>query len=441
MRSVGAGCLRWTILYLFLAASAAALVYARVPERRLAVGTGCGAALLLWLGLAYVSGVRERHREATLVRQAIDAGRPEDGQKIAVAGVVRGVGTVHAPLSGKRCVLYEYKALAAGREQVGAVEGFALSPLAIDGARGSIRLLAAPELAFDEEQLDADTAQRNLTEYMARTQFIVHEGIDINRELAHVRSVMADDDGHIRYDIRRETPGPNLSAMSLREKVLAPGEHVVAIGRYSSARGGLVPDPSAALYPVKLFKGSPDAIAKKLRSRDRVDVPMSCGCILPVFLAAAIALIVLPLGRIEEQYPKKLASWPEVRLEQWLDRRVRPKLAPFGVVQQDSVAAALPMNTARGRLSDGQRSIELRTAAARRDGNIVEITLSGGIGGAIVRLRLNGDVASVGLVGGETLLGPDATAEDIVMEANEIRGRITCITDGVKMRATFRSSL
>lgn len=444
MKSMARSCLRWLLLYFVIGALFSALVYARFPRIGFALGWGFGAAMLVWFSIGYLGGMRERHAEVRLIRKGLSGAKPEDGEKIAVCGPIgSSIAMLESPLTKRRCVAYEYKVLHAGNEQAAVYEGFALMPATIHG----VRLLAAPELAFPEEQYGGPQHRQNLQEYVAKTDFIVHQGINFKRELAHFKSVLADDDGRIRYDIRRGKPEEieaQLGDVAMWEKVLLPGEKICAVGRYSSARGGLVPDPTAIMHPVKVVKGDAEDVIRGLTKRDKTDVFMSCGCLIPVLLAALIALSVVPLDAIEQMLPQKDPSWPEVRVEQWLKTTLRPRLAGTPLVPEGETTIDLPVNRARGKLED----VPLTIATATREGESIEVWLFGmpeadsTSQAVIARIHPVGRVESLRVLNGAAIPTEDAELENFRIGEASVVGRITAMPEGgPRLRAAFHASL
>jgi hypothetical protein len=425
-------CGRWLVLYVVLAALAAALIYARFPRLPVALGAGAVAGGLIWMSIASIGGMGAKSAEARLIRRARNGGRPSDGEKVAVIGTVSGgMDALESPITRRRCMAYEYKVLEPGRETAATYEGFALAPLTIDGPRGAIRLLAVPELAFPEERPEEPEHLSNLKEYIDRTTWKVHEGIDLKREFAFLKNVLADDDGRIRYDVRREAAPENLELMKLSEKTLAAGEKIVAIGRFSSARGGLVPDPKALMYPVKILKGDVDEVLRKSGSRV-TDLAMSCGCLIPVIVAALIALTVVPLAAIEQMIPTKDPSWIEVRLERFIDRNVR------SYFPKDQVAIEISTGEARGRLND----IRLHTASATREDNATDVTLTSEDGHAGVVLRFRGErLQSARVIGDGAIPENEIDVEQLDTADGQITGRVTYLSKDLNLRATFRAMI
>ena len=171
MHSLKKSCLRWTLVYLLLGALFSWLVYQRVPQTKLALMCGFGAAVLVWFCIGYIAGIGARRAEARMMEAAMRGERPNDGEKIAVVGTIASsFETLEAPISKRRCVAYEYKAIPETSEEMSTIDGFALVPLPIDGPRGSIRLLAAPDLDFPFEVFSRLEQYDNFREYIAQTR-------------------------------------------------------------------------------------------------------------------------------------------------------------------------------------------------------------------------------------------------------------------------------
>ncbi|PYQ26899.1 MAG: hypothetical protein DMF56_22225 [Acidobacteria bacterium] len=438
MNSLKKSCLRWTLVYLILGALLSWLVYQRVPQTKLALGCGFGAAVLVWFSIGYVAGIGARRAEARMMETAMRGERPSDGEKIAVVGTIASsFETLEAPMSKRRCVAYEYKAIPETAEEMSVIDGFALVPLSIDGPRGSIRLLASPDLDFPFEVSSRLEQYDNFREYIAQTQFEQLPGINIKRDLARLKTVLADDDGRIHYDTMR-TQDVDVSKMKLEEKILAPGEHVVAIGRYSAAKNALVPDADAILYPVKITKGEPKSVKQRGRGKDVFEMFLGCGCLVPVLIAAILGLANLSLDAIEQQFPAKDPSWTEVRVERWIRRDVRPLLSS----QQSEYAITLPEDAARGKLTANGKTLQLTRASAKRDDDVIEVRLlTDGNEGVVARIRRDHTIASLQILGGGAFNAADAEMETFAFDDERVNGRITALSpgDGPKLRAMFRA--
>jgi hypothetical protein len=437
MQSMLRSCLRWIALYVVIAALLAWLVYVRLPILPVAIGVGAGAAILVWFGVAYVlSAFVSKGGDERLIRKAMAGGRPEDGEKVAVPGTVSGGFESHeAPISRRRAVIYEYKVLPEGRQQAGVYEGFALSPTTIDGPRGAIRILAAPDLDFPHDRLNEPQHLRNLEEYIARTQWTEHAGVDVKREIAHLKTVLADNDGRIRFDIRRDfAPSDDLGRMELREKVVAPGEKVVAIGHFSSARGGLVPHTGEILYSIKILKGEPDEVLRRMKRSAVGHVLLGCGCLTPVILAAIAALAIVPLDAIEQMSKTKDPTWNEVRMEKWLDQNVRSRHEALRAAGQATIE--LDPGQARGRLDD----VRLTTSEARVEDGAVDVKLTSDDGqhGVTIRFR-RGAIESAQLLDGTNIPAGALELEQLHEDDTYITGRVAWLSPERNLRASFRA--
>ncbi len=214
----------------------------------------------------------------------------EDGQVVAVAGTIRALGEpLLAPFSHRPCVAYEYKMRPHARRGGQAppmVSGEALAPSVIEGQTGSARLLAWPFLeSFVETQLDGDDHRANARAYVASTTF---EAVTVSSAISKLKELLADDDGSIKIDMNNGgeiDPG----SMYLAEKIVPAGALVCAVGRWSTAKGGIVPDPDSA-QGVELIPGSVDVVLGKLASKAR---NFLLGAIIMAAIIHAIGWLVL----------------------------------------------------------------------------------------------------------------------------------------------------
>jgi hypothetical protein len=177
---------------------------------------------------------------------------------------------------------------------------------------------------------------------------------------------------------------------------------------------------------------------------------MSCGCLLPVLLAAFLAVAILPLEAIEQMLPKKDPSWTEVKLERAFNRKVRPKLAGTPLAQQGEVTVELEgLGEARGKLTVGDTTYPLGASAATRRGDAVEVLLMSAADarerspGVELRIRPDRTVASLRIGGVESVTPEDVELGAVSIAEDEIRGRVTYLEarDGPRLRAMFRAPL
>lgn len=452
MESLKKSCLRWGLFYVVIALLVSAVVYMRFPSPGKALAIGFIAGFFLMMAIAYPIGILMRRGEANLVRRGIAGGRPNDGEKIAVFGnISSSVESLEAPISKRRCVAYEYKGYAttyssqSGSSKHTAYEGFQLIPVTIEGPRGSIRLLAAPDLAFPEETQSRLEVYQNFRDYIAQTQFSKRGVGNIKAAIAELKNLLTDDDGRIRYDYVNVTSldgaDEDVANLQLTEKILASGEPVCAIGRYSAARNGLVPDPKAIMHPVKLVKGGPDEVLRTVTHGGCRDTFLSLGCLIPVIAGAIIGLAILPLDAIEQLFPKKDASWQEIQLERWVKREVRPRL-PESMKEKGEYSIMLERGQARGKLTSGGATTQLTRARAARAGDSIEVTLTPGdaaTSGVVLLLRGDRSVESLRVINGLPLTAADVEIENLAIDEYSVIGRVIYLSPEHKLRAAFNA--
>lgn len=431
-------CTLWLVLYLVLAGLAGALVYERFPRTQPALIGGLAGGFFVWIALAYVAGIRTKGVEARQLRKAIEGGGLEDGQRVAVAGTVTGsIDFLESPITRKRCLAYEYKAVPPGNQQLGAWQGFALVPTMIHGPSGVVRILAAPELDFAGEDVGSREHMRNFREYIAKTTFTEHTGVDFKRDFAHLKMINADDDGRIRDDVH-SLDRTDVENMTLSEKTLAAGERVVAYGRYSAARGGLVPDDTDLVHSVKIVKGEADALLRKVSRSRPFDLVKGCGCMLPVLIAAIVGILAVPLTAIEEMFPEKDPSWAEVRIEQ----RVRGEVKKAGLLPIGTTVIELELGAARGKLTWHGATSHWQHASAAREGEDVNVTISGDAPTLTARFHKDGTLAALNVASLAAPVG-EVMVEQMDITESEIRGRVTYLTpkNEPSLRVAFHALL
>jgi hypothetical protein len=187
--------------------------------------------------------------------------RPKDGQVLTVVGHIRASGgsTLEAPITKRPAILYGYDISHQSRNSDGGFHaakdfaGFALAPSVIDSRMGPIRLLGFPNLeGFPKEEVpDPDVARVN--EYIAATPFQDMAGFNPLALYREIKDLMTDDDGQLRKDWRM-TSGEVTEDHDFSEQVVAPGEQVTAIGRYSETKQGLIQDIGGG-NPLRLIRG------------------------------------------------------------------------------------------------------------------------------------------------------------------------------------------
>ncbi|MFN7986371.1 MAG: hypothetical protein U0529_02800 [Thermoanaerobaculia bacterium] len=185
----------------------------------------------------------------------------EDGREEAVWGPIEPLGaTLEAPFSGRVCVAYEYDAKSGSRgedDTASTIAGFALAPSVIRSSRGDVNLLGYGLLdQFPKKSVTGPEALDRANRYVGSTAFTEMGLTKIGAMISAMDSVLADDDGSVRQDMKTKDASPEeLAACAFSEKVVLPGETVTAIGIWDAAKGGLVPKLRGKSTIVRLVPG------------------------------------------------------------------------------------------------------------------------------------------------------------------------------------------
>src|SRR5262249_25513201 len=139
--------------------------------------------------------------------------------------------------------------------------------------------------------------------------------------------IYQDDKGSVRWDqlgTWTKSSPPNLRVSAYRERVLRPGDTVCVIGHYSAARGGIVPSDQPIADPVTIETGEEDVFVRRAK-RGAVGYCIGALIFAAIYVGALIGIYAFtPLDEAEQRNPSMVASWPEIRLEHLLDRKIRP---------------------------------------------------------------------------------------------------------------------
>jgi hypothetical protein len=371
-------CLTWLLLYAAIAASLGLFVYRRVPQPGPAWAAGLIGGFFVWLGIAYLIGIRQKIAEALLVGRAMKGTPPQDGKKIAAIGRIQSAGgrTMLSPFTKTPCLAYAYEIHKSDAENshYRVYSGFALVPSAIQSGSSSVKLLAYPDLQTPKTHPAGLETVANATEYVGATTFQHLSGTSVREAFKRWMDQFKDDDGSIRVDERVPPADVDLSDAFFMEQVVRPGDEVCAIGLYSAQRGALVPDPDAQLHPAILRQGDP-AKVRAAGFRSAIGYLIG-GLFLLTATAAALAffLIKVPLDASESMSENLDPSWAEVRLERLIERRGRVPLREAGMLGTEEVLVSLPNVEARGRFRVGTEEHRVREARAVRVGDDTEIS-------------------------------------------------------------------
>lgn len=350
MKGTTATCLTWTTIFLTAAGASGWFVYRRAPSAGAAfVGALVGGVILL-IAIAFLVGIVTRIRELALILRARLGGEPRDGKRVALIGTLRGHGELTSPFSRQRCVLYEYAIVSTrgeGNETSlrKVYEGFAMVPLTIDHGGERTRILAKPQLpAVKGAQA---TSHAHAQSYVEHTTFTPPPKSEDEPDLANT-------DGHLRYDYRRDPAEANLLGCALTERVLPPDASVCALGRYRADRHALV-------APVTLRVGEAFAIGAAWRMVTTALVTVIFTAI--GLIALAVFCANFPLDAVEQSHPHWNIRWWEVDLERFVERNVRAPLVRAGAMHSIGFhLQELCEGCARGRLEIDGRTIELKHA-------------------------------------------------------------------------------
>lgn len=237
------------------------------------------------LGVGAMWTARQAARDANRAEAAARGesyAAPQDGEALAAYGTIRALGKpLITPFTHKQAVMYSYDIEHMVKrnndwEQVKDYSGLALTPSAIDTPHGPVRLLSYPELeGFDKATYDTDEELDNARAYVRATRFEKMTGFAVGKIYREVKELMTDDDGDMRKDFEIGASDPELADHTLTEQLIANGEQVCAIGRWSQQRGGLLPDRNGGL--VRVVRGTPQEAVAKLRSKRTSSVAMGLG--------------------------------------------------------------------------------------------------------------------------------------------------------------------
>ena len=365
-------CLIWLALYAILAIAITWAVERRIGVREPAIAAGVIGGFFAWLSLGYLAKVGSKFAELWLVWRGMNGAEPTDGARYAAIGPITPLGSaLTSPITRTPAVAYSYTILSGTHEKW---EGLALVPSAIRTGAQSIKLLALPELDFKKERVSGEAALRNAADYIRTTKFKVPDAANVRTAFQNFREVYADDDGAVRQDIGRRVDVPALQGVFMIEQVLKPGEEVCAFGRYSAQRSALVVDPAAPLHSVRIVKSAPSALIAG-RAWSMVTNLIAAAIPLAIVAVALTALYtIVPLDVVAQP------SWTEIRIENVLDERVRPRVAQYASVLPVvmELGSGLNAGDARGRVKAANGEMPITRAFAEPADETVEVALFSG---------------------------------------------------------------
>ena len=206
-------------------------------------------SFLVGLGIAMINGSRYAGRDRKALERFRRGERPQDGEVAGIVGEIRPTfEPLHAPLSGRECVVYRYhmgprRSADVARDYA----GFAFTRCAIHTPYGTYALGSFPVTeGFPDERGDPARGR----EYIAATEL---EDMSDMLKLAKYTLELHHQPPPLRVDWRLGTPSGN--ATEVKEEIVASGATVTAFGRYSSAANALVSGTKDEGY-LRLYAGS-----------------------------------------------------------------------------------------------------------------------------------------------------------------------------------------
>jgi len=409
-------CGLWIAIYF-----ACAILIGLIAARRLLIAAapaGLIGGFLLWLGIAYFSGIGVKVSKARKLGAALRGDTPRDGDVIAVAGRIMPIQeTLTSPFQRLACVAYSYKIqMPQGRNAAAwEYQGLALVPSLIQGPHGSMKLLAFPEL--DVPETLCRDAQQHARDYVQSTE--ITEAVPFVKDDTKAPRV--------RVDHRRSHPEKIEYAM-LYEKIVPPGQEVCVFGLYSATEGGLTHEKDQLVPSLTLMNG--DA-AKIQRTLVRRSIGNAIAAV--IFLAATVVGLGIfyanvPLEASEQMNPDRKTWWWEVRLDRWLDQTLQ---RPPHDKRQESTPTNYAAGVAHGRIEVNGREVDPTSTTATRAHRTYNVALMDGatnVGNATIEIRPQHRLTHLDLLG--TTISPEEFARNGEIECldwddGKIEGRIT----------------
>lgn len=356
MKNQKLSCTFWLLVFLALCGAAGFFVYRRVPEGPGAAIGGFIGGIILIITFSWLLAIPQRIWEWLLVLRAKIGREPSDGSKVALIGTLRGLGDLTTPFSHQHCIAYAYEisnrivrshSRGTTIEIKKSYEGFAMVPLAIEHGTDRTRILAKPEMSYDEHEPSGPGTLANAKQFVESTAWNDGPTTEKEPDLSHT-------DGRWRFDDRL-IPDADLDEAKYTEKVVRGNVNACAIGEYRAEKRALV-------GTVRLTIGEAFGIRAAWRIVNAGIGFVIFGAIAVV--AAAFFLAHNPLDAVESSHPDWKLTWPEIELERFVDTQIRPKMAEAGMFSESSgfYLQDVPYDTAKGELIVNDRVIELKHA-------------------------------------------------------------------------------
>jgi len=272
------------------------------------IGTGV-VGFMTFFGIGFLMNVRTALQDLARINRGKSGSMPVDGSVIAAVGTIHPIGeSLKAPFSGRDCALYEYRIFEtvrsagknSGTTEVVSYHGVAMTPSEIRTATsGGIKLLGYPALeGFAKKSYGGAETTNKALAYIANTKFEDFTGFKLLKAVSDVKDLLTDDDGSVKKDTRHVQPDSPIDGKQFQEEIVAVGEEVCVFGRYSAAKGGLVPDMKAGVMN-RMFNGNFAAINRTLKQK--VIVGVVFGIVFLVFSNAGLWLGLHNSEKMKEQ--------------------------------------------------------------------------------------------------------------------------------------------
>jgi len=219
------------------------------------------------------------------IRKA-EGGQPfMDGKTAIAIGAIRPEkSALQSPLFQDDCVLYEYEVFKAQRPFSGEdarqqprdilYTGLAMCPCAVSSLQGKVRLLGFPDLKnFSEQKTQEKTVAARFLEYLGQTKFESAVGIKKLGLFSQISDLFSDTDGTVRQDwqLKKMPTAPDQlkeeiesSDLEWGEKAVNVGQPVVAIGRYSAEKMGIISQMGMGGMMNDLYPGDIATVRKQI---------------------------------------------------------------------------------------------------------------------------------------------------------------------------------
>ncbi len=228
------------------------------------IGISIFGGLLLWIAVALIASAVARMRERATLLRGVEAIPPKDYGNSVIVGRIESMGELlEAPLDRSACVAYSYSIridIGAGKSRSNreVARGVGLTPSRIVNTSGVYKLLAVPTLIAVTPQLSRAQCIENFLDYSRRTVFI-----PVGKASAsELKAQWLDDDGAYRSDVAYESfEGARIDKWYTTQDCVPNGATVCVFGRYSKAKGGVVPSITT---PTRLIAGELNEIAGTL---------------------------------------------------------------------------------------------------------------------------------------------------------------------------------